>query len=47
MEYKQKIIEMIEETNTPRFLKMIYGFVSTIHREGVQNGKSKEHNAVD
>lgn len=34
MDYKQKIIEMIEEINTPRFIKMIYGFVSTIHREG-------------
>ncbi len=33
MNYKQKIIEMINEINTERFLKMIYGFVRAAYRE--------------
>ena len=33
MDYKQKIIEMINEINTERFLKMIYGFVRAAYRE--------------
>lgn len=33
MDYKQKIIEMINEINTERFLKMIYGFVRGAYRE--------------
>lgn len=36
-DYKQKIIEMVEEINTPKFLKMIYGFVRAAHREEVSN----------
>lgn len=33
IDYKQKIIEMINEINTERFLKMIYGFVRGVYRE--------------
>lgn len=35
MDYKQKIIEMVEEISIPKFLKMIYGFVRAAHREEV------------
>lgn len=33
IDYKQKIIEMLNEINTERFLKMIYGFVRAAYRE--------------
>ena len=33
IDYKQKIIEMVKEINTERFIKMIYGFVCRLHRE--------------
>lgn len=33
MEYKLKIIEMINEINTEKFLKLIYGFVCGAYRE--------------
>ena len=33
IDYKQKIIEMINEIHTERFLKMIYGFVRGAYRE--------------
>lgn len=33
IDYKQKIIEMVKEINTERFLKMIYGYVCAAYRE--------------
>ncbi len=33
MDYKQRIIEMVKEINSERFLKMIYGFVRAAFRE--------------
>lgn len=33
MDYKQKIIKMVSEIKTERFLKMIYGFVCGAYRE--------------
>ena len=33
MDYKKIIIEMLNEINTERFLKMIYGFVRGAYRE--------------
>jgi hypothetical protein len=33
IDYKQKIIEMVTEISTERFLKMIYGFVRAAYRE--------------
>lgn len=32
-DYKQKIIEMVNEIHTERFLKLIYGFVRAAYRE--------------
>lgn len=31
--YKDRINEMIEEIENPRFIKMIYGFVKSAYRE--------------
>lgn len=39
MNYKTEIVEMIEKINTPRFLKMILGFVKVFYREEVQNNE--------
>lgn len=33
MDYRQRIIEMVKEINSERFLKMIYGFACGAYRE--------------
>lgn len=33
MDYKKKIIEMVNKMNNQKFLQMIYGFIKRLYRE--------------
>ncbi len=38
MDYKKKIVEMVEKINNQKFLKMIYGFVRALFEEKEEEG---------
>lgn len=38
-QYEQEIVEMVKEVNTPKFIRMIYGFVRAAHREEAEHEK--------
>lgn len=35
IDYRQRIIDMVSQIKTDRFLKMIYGFVKVVFKEDV------------